>query len=69
MNAALSGIGTRLDLSQFECSVAMIAPLLLGQRRYRPESAAHGQPLGALCAPGGLSLRRHRQLVRRQRAN
>ncbi len=25
----LSGIGTRLDLSQFECSVAMIAPLLL----------------------------------------
>jgi len=24
-----SGIGTRLDLSQFECSVAMIAPLLL----------------------------------------
>ena len=25
----LTGIGTRLDLSQFECSVAMIAPLLL----------------------------------------
>src|SRR5215510_10857490 len=26
---ASSGIGTRVDLSQFECSVAMIAPLLL----------------------------------------
>jgi crotonobetainyl-CoA:carnitine CoA-transferase CaiB-like acyl-CoA transferase len=26
---SLSGSGTRLDLSQFECSVAMIAPLLL----------------------------------------
>ena len=64
---AISGKGTRIDLSQFECSAAMIGALLLSQLGERNRTPTPGKPLGAFRSAGSLSLRRDGRVVRPQR--